>query len=137
MDEQTLWAKPLNPSTGLGTGSPQDRPQGEAYTARQLIEMMPQAFQPDKAAGVKARIQFRLTGEGGGDWVMNIAEGQCTVAEGTTESPNLTLTMAASDYVNLATGKLDGTQAFMMGKLKLSGDFGLATRLLSFFKMPR
>lgn len=108
----------------------------ETYTARQIIEMMPEAFLPEKAEGVSAAVQFHLTGEGGGDWALNIAEGQCTVNEGTVDNPKLTLTMAASDYVDMVSGKLDGTQAFMMGKLKLAGDFGLATRLMSFFKRP-
>lgn len=108
----------------------------QTYSAKQVIEMMPEAFLPEKATGVDAVIQFGLTGEGGGDWTVKIAEGTCTVAEGKAENPKLTLTMAASDYVNMITGKLDGTQAFMMGKLKLAGDFGLATRLMTFFKRP-
>ena len=36
--------------------------------------------------------------------------------------------MKDADFVDLATGKLDGT-AFMSGKLKVRGDMGLAMKL--------
>ncbi len=102
-------------------------------TARQLVESMPKYFRPEKAEGVNAVIQYHLTGEGGGDWVVRIADGTCTVEEGVAENPTLTLKMDANDYVDLITGKLDGMTAFMTGKLQLEGDFTLATRLQSFF----
>ncbi len=102
-------------------------------TARQLVESMPKYFRPEKAEGINAVIQYHLTGEGGGDWVVRIENGTCTVEEGTAENPTLTLTMDAEDYVDLISGKLDGMTAFMTGKLKLEGDFTLATRLQSFF----
>ncbi len=104
-------------------------------TARQLVESMPQYFRPDKAQGVNAVIQYHLTGEGGGDWIIRIADGKCTVEEGVAENPNLVLRMDAQDYVDMVTGKLDGMTAFMMGKLQLDGDFTLATRLTSFFNL--
>ncbi len=102
-------------------------------TARQLIESMPKYFKPEKAQGVNAVIQYRLTGENGGDWIVRIQDGQCTVEEGVAENPTLTLRMDAEEYVDLILGKLDGMTAFMTGKLQLEGDFTLATRLQSFF----
>ncbi len=105
----------------------------ERPTAKELIESMPKYFKPEKAQGVKAVIQYHLTGEGGGDWVIRIEDGKCTVEEGTTENPTLVLRMDADDYVDMITGKLDGMTAFMTGKLQLEGDFTLATRLASFF----
>ena len=107
------------------------------YTARQLVEAMPRAFVPARAQGVKAVIQYHLTGEGGGEWIITIADGQCTVVEGTATQPALTLTMAAQDFVDMVMGKLSAPEAFMTGKLKLSGDFGLATRLPDFFQVER
>jgi putative sterol carrier protein len=38
--------------------------------------------------------------------------------------------------VKIATGKLDGTAAFMQGKLKIKGDMGLAIKYQSLFKRP-
>lgn len=102
-------------------------------TARDLVMSMPKYFKPEKAQGVNAVIQYHLTGEGGGDWIIRIEDGKCTVEEGVAENPTLTLRMDAQDYVDLIAGRLDGMTAFMTGQLQLEGDFTLATRLLTFF----
>ena len=51
-------------------------------------------------------------------------------------SPNMTMTLAASDYVDLIMGKLNGQMAFMSGKLKIAGDMGLAMKMQTLFKRP-
>jgi putative sterol carrier protein len=103
-------------------------------TAREFIEAMPLAFQSEKARGVKAAYQFELTGEGGGKWVVEIAEGECRVREGTTASPDVTLTMSASDYVAIAKGELDPVKAFMGGRIKFKGNMSLLMKLPTLFK---
>jgi len=100
---------------------------------RKLMANMPEAFNPAKAAGVDAVIQYNLTGEGGSQWQSKIADGVCTVEEGVAENPTMTITMDASDYVDMMAGRLDGMQAFMTGKIKVDGDIMLASRLMTFF----
>lgn len=39
------------------------------------------------------------------------------------------LTISISDFVAMVEGELDGTSAFMMGKLKVDGDMGIAMKL--------
>jgi putative sterol carrier protein len=46
------------------------------------------------------------------------------------------MTLAASDYVDLIMGKLNGQMAFMSGKLKIAGDMGLAMKMQTLFKRP-
>jgi len=46
------------------------------------------------------------------------------------------MTMAAQDYVDMISGKLNGQMAFMSGKLKIAGDMGLAMKMQSLFKRP-
>jgi putative sterol carrier protein len=104
-------------------------------TLEELMSRMPKAFQPEKAEGVEAVVQYKLTGEEGGDWVITIADGACTVVEGETENPKMTLTAEAQDYKDVVLGKVNAMQAFMSGKLKLAGDLNLAMKLTSFFKM--
>ncbi len=104
-------------------------------TVNQLMENMPKAFMPDKAVGVNSVIQYHLTGPEGGDWVVNIHDGQCTVTPGAAPNPNLTLTADAQDYKDVITGKSNAMNAFMQGKLKLAGDLGLAMKLTNFFRM--
>ena len=42
-----------------------------------------------------------------------------------------TITMSMSDFQSMAKGELDGTTAFMMGKLKVAGNMGIAMKLSS------
>ena len=105
------------------------------YTVKQLVYNHEKAFRPDKAEGVEAVIQYRLTGEEAGDYIITLKEGKCSVAEGIAESPTMTLTADARDFGDVLLGKANGMQYFMQGKLKLSGDLNLAMKLTEFFKM--
>ncbi len=102
---------------------------------QEFISKMPAAFIPEKAAGVDAGIQLKLTGGQASDWYVTIKEGQCTAAQGSLPAPDLTLTVEADDFIKIFTGQLDGMQAFMQGKLKLAGDMSVAMKLMGLFKM--
>ncbi|MGW8250538.1 MAG: SCP2 sterol-binding domain-containing protein [Anaerolineales bacterium] len=104
-------------------------------SVQQLIHNHEKAFKPEAAEGVDAVIQYHLTGEEGGDWIITIRDGKCTVQEGVAENPKMTLTAEASDFRDVLLGKANGMQYFMQGKLKLAGDLNLAMKLTSFFKM--
>jgi len=84
---------------------------------------------PEKVAGMQGVFQFDLSGENGGVWHVSLADGDGHVGEGPAENPGVTISMAADDFVALTEGKLDGTMAFMSGKLKVKGDMGLAMKL--------
>jgi putative sterol carrier protein len=104
-------------------------------TVADLMSKMPKAFLPEKAPGLDAVIQFKFTGEEAGDWFATIKDGKCTTEQGTHPSPKMTLSADSSDYVKIFTGEVDGMQAFMQGKLKLSGDLNLAMKLMTIFKI--
>ena len=40
-----------------------------------------------------------------------------------------TIGISLADFMDMADGKLDGTMAFMSGKLKVQGDMGIAMKL--------
>jgi putative sterol carrier protein len=103
--------------------------------AKEVIEGLPTVFLPDKAGDIKALVQFALTGDGGGEWVLEVANGKCEVKEGTTSNPDVTLTMDAADFVALVNGQLNPVQAFMGGKIKVTGNVGLVMQLLNWFKL--
>lgn len=103
-------------------------------TIKDVIMGMPGAFLPEKAAGLNAKIQFRISGEGGGDWYIEIKDQKLTPHEGIVSGANLTLSASAADAVDILTGKLDGMTAYMRGKLQASGDLGLAMRFPAMFK---
>ena len=101
---------------------------------KDIFSQMPDRLNQDTAAGLDATIQYDLTGDGGGSYSCAIKDGACEVAEGAADSPTMTVTIDAADFVDLLGGKLDGMAAFMSGKLKIGGDMGLAMKLQSLFK---
>ncbi|MEA2008078.1 MAG: SCP2 sterol-binding domain-containing protein [Chloroflexota bacterium] len=105
------------------------------YTVKELIFNHEKAFQADKAAGLEAVIQYNLTGDEGGDYIIDIKDDVCHVEEGTAEDPVMTLTADGRYFGDVLLGKEDGMKGFMQGKLQLAGDLNLAMKLTSFFKM--
>jgi len=101
---------------------------------KEVFEAMPGAFLPEKAGNAKALIQFNLTGEDGGKWVVDVADGKCQTREEAIPQPDVTVTMDAGDYVALTKGTLDPMKAFMLGKIKVSGNIGMMMQLLQWFK---
>jgi putative sterol carrier protein len=107
----------------------------EAPTScKQAFDAMPTRFNKEAAKGLNAVYQFDLSGDGGGKWHVAIANDTCEVKEGAAASPNITISMAAQDYLDMISGKLNGQMAFMTGKLRIAGDMGLALRMQSLFQ---
>ena len=104
-----------------------------ADSVKESFDAMPANFNSEKAAGMKAVYQWDVTGDGGGKWNADIADGKCAVSEGEHASPNITITVSASDWLDILNGKLDGQMAFMSGKLKVKGDMSLAMKLKTLF----
>jgi putative sterol carrier protein len=107
------------------------------YTPDQIVEALPQHLIPEKAGSTKATIQFELSGAQAGKWWVKIHDGVAESGKGDAPEPaNLTLLADSNDYVKIMLGQLDGTSAFMQGKLKIKGDMGLAIKMQSLFKRP-
>lgn len=104
-------------------------------TVLETLQSMAATFDPNTAKGVNALIQLNSFGDGGGNYNMRIANGALDVKEGVAENPNVTINVAAKDWVDIINGKLDPTKAFMTGKLSISGDLGLMMRFQRMF-MP-
>ena len=100
----------------------------------QIFEYMAGRFQPERAGGQSAVIGWDITSsEGTHNYQLKVADGTCTVAQGNAEPARVTLGMALPDFLRFLTGKLDGMQAFMTGKLKLSGDMMFAQSMQAWF----
>ena len=104
-------------------------------TVKETFDAMAGRFQPSKAAGMNATIQYEITGDQAGTWNAVIKDGTCAVNQGAAANPNLTLTMSSQDWLDMIGGKLSGQMAFMSGKLKLKGDMGLAMKVGSLFSV--
>ena len=91
------------------------------------FEGMVAAFQPAKAGNQSTVIQYDVTTpDGKHSYQLTVANGTCTLSKGTPVAAKVTLTLALPDFIRLIAGKLNGQQAFMTGKLKLTGDMAVA-----------
>lgn len=102
--------------------------------AQDIINAMPGAFLPDRAGNTKALVQLDLTGEDGGQWVIDVANGQCQVRQEMATKPDVTVTMDSDDFVALYRNELNPVQAFMGGKIKVAGNVGLVMQLMNWFE---
>lgn len=106
-----------------------------AETVQEFFDHIPEKFNADKAAGMSATYQFVITGDAGGEWYVAIQDGKAEVHQGVAENPNITLTAKDSDWLQIVNGKMSGQTAFLLGKLKIKGDMGLAMKLQSVFQL--
>jgi putative sterol carrier protein len=103
----------------------------------QVFEGMRQAFDPAKAAGQEAVVQYEIaTPDGPRGYVMHVADGQCRIERGIADSPRVTIRIGLADFLRLVAGRLNGMQAFMSGKLKVSGDLFFAQTYQAWFTRP-
>src|SRR5918992_2537871 len=80
----------------------QVKERGVDKSLKQIFDGMQEAFNPDKAAGVNAVIQYDVAVNGETkSWSVNIADGKCTTSEGASENPRLTLQTALPDFMRL------------------------------------
>ena len=99
-----------------------------------VFQGMADAFLPDKAAGQSAIVQYDVTVAGQPHtYQLKIGGGRCEIVKGRADTPRVTLTLALPDFLRVVAGRLPPVQAFMSGKLKLSGDMMIATAMQGWF----
>ncbi|MFW9913347.1 MAG: SCP2 sterol-binding domain-containing protein [Candidatus Thorarchaeota archaeon] len=104
-------------------------PQSDVDMSRMSIEEifsgMVERFNPGAAEGLKAVLQFSVTGLQSGEFFIDIKNSTATLVRGVDTSPDLLVEIDSEDWVAIVEGRLDGTQAYMTGKMKVKGDMNL------------
>lgn len=104
-------------------------------TVAELMSKLAGAFVPDKAPGLDAVIHFKLTGAEAGEWNAVIKNGSCQVAQGLPHfRPTVTVNADSADLIKISEGELDGAQAFMSGRVKVTGDMSAAMKILGLLR---
>jgi len=98
-----------------------------------IFEQMTQrvADKPGLVDEVSAIFQFDITGDEGGSWVVDLKNPPGSVTSGTTEEADCVITVGHQDFAGIMSGDVDPQMAFMMGRVKVAGNFMLATKLRS------
>ncbi len=102
-----------------------------------LIEGMPDAFDPAAAGDLKAEVQFDISGEKEGKWVISIVGGRCQVRRGEALSPTVTIESPGEVWVKIARGEIDRPKALMEGLYRVKGDMKVLSRMPQLFGARR
>jgi len=119
----------------LSAGWSSGAPAGERlnHKPQDVFDGMKQSFRPDRAQGLHIRYQFELSGPNGGEWWIEVNDGKEKMGRGRIAQPHVTFIASDQDWVALSNGRLNGTWAFMTGRLKVHGSQWLARKLDEIF----
>lgn len=104
----------------------------EAVGMPALFEMVIAAlvsrFEPERAAGQNAVVQWDVTDAAGEthSFVLTVEDGKMTGEVTTSPNPRMTLGMPIPVFLQFLAGTVDPMQAFMGGQLTLAGDMSFA-----------
>lgn len=105
-------------------------------TCEESLKEMYKCFKPEVAGSLNATYLFDISGSNGGKWTLVINGGKCELKPGASGNPSVTISISDQDWLAIQKGKLNSQMAFMMGKLRVQGDMGLAMKLQSMFPGP-
>jgi putative sterol carrier protein len=106
-------------------------------TVAETFEIMKSVFNPAAAAGLNKIFQWDISGEEAGKWAVKIADQTCEIIPGGVDKPNITLIMSDKNWLSIAKGETDAMNAYMTGKVKVTGDMMLAMRIPQLFPVKR
>ena len=91
---------------------------------------------PEQAREVDAIYYFRITGDGGGEWTVDMTSNPPTCSEGDAGNAQCTVEVGADDFKTMLTDRQAGMKLYFDGKLKvITEDASLATKLSQFFDL--
>lgn len=99
----------------------------------EYFETLPRRFDADAAKGVTATFYFDLSDPDGGQHYAVVEDGALSVEAGTPDSPTVTFKMTGENFVKMTNGDLNGTMAYMTGKMKISGAIPMAMKMKNIF----
>jgi hypothetical protein len=102
-------------------------------------ELVPNALKqhPDKAKEVGAIYGFNITGDGGGQWTVDLVSDPPSCTRGDSGKAQCSIEVSSEDFQAMLGNPQLGMQLYFQGKLKVTGDPMLATKLQQVFAMAR
>lgn len=114
--------------------SPEDINMSSTFAAEAVFAKIGEklAENPSLGSSVDAVVKF-VVNDGPDDasktWVVDLKDGNNNISNDEDAEADVTIAVSDTDMVDLATGKLNPQMAFMQGKVKVTGNLMLATKL--------
>ena len=98
------------------------------------FDALPVVYKPEYGGPAQGVLEIQVTGLGGGTWTLDIKPDRLKVTRGTGERlPDTRMRVDSRTWTAMATGRIDGTEAFIRGRLDVEGDIRLRIKLDSCF----
>lgn len=92
------------------------------------------AANADAAKEIGAKYQINITGDGGGEWFIDVSSSGPKAEKGNPGTADCTITVTTEDFQKLHENpQANGMQLFFAGKLKVAGNQMLAMKLQKLF----
>jgi putative sterol carrier protein len=101
-------------------------------------EDLPSALQkhPEQAKEIGAKYQINISGDGGGEWFIDVSASGPKSEKGNPGGADCTISLTAEDFQKLHENpQANGMQLFFAGKLKVAGNQMLAMKLQKLFSL--
>jgi putative sterol carrier protein len=92
---------------------------------QQIIAQMGSAIGANSGLGGTLKFDFGAAGS----VLVDGKSSPNSVSDGAGKNADTTISVTLEDFEKMVKGELDGTSAFMQGKLRVAGDMGLAMKL--------
>ena len=91
---------------------------------------MERAFVPENSGGFRGAIQWELEGSRGQrTWHVSIDDGRARARPGAVDDPKVTMRMSVPMFARVLAREVDPAKAMLEGKLTVTGDFAVASRI--------
>jgi len=127
-----VFARKFGGSDESATGG-EITPRVKGETCKQLTASLPQYFIARQAKDFNAVIQLNISGDDGFLGHLAISERDCTFNEGDAEKSDIIVIAEAKAWTDVLKKNTTAQKAFMMGKLKVRGNFVLLTKFDQLF----
>ncbi|MEO7330268.1 MAG: SCP2 sterol-binding domain-containing protein [Minicystis sp.] len=91
----------------------------------------------DAAKQIGATYQLTITGEGGGDWFIDVSDTGPSASATNPGTAKCSISLSSEDFQSLYGNPAAGMQLFFAGKLKVTGDTMLAMKLQKLFDLNK
>ena len=103
-------------------------------TCAEVFAEMPNRFDAEAAGDWEAKVQYKVEGDGGGNWIVAVAGGECSITAGEADDATATVETDCETWVGIAEGTVEPTTAFMTGKIRIQGNMADVMKSQSVFK---